>query len=424
MSNTNQKTGATAETRERQRLLFPEAVRSVFTLLTSITIAYVFYQMTDDSILFIFYCLYPALVLLILNSTWNLLDCWTAYAEVATALASERATWKVLEEDLYKNATWLNTGPLRNLCILEKKIHHSTTSTNNNKNSDDDDDDDDDDTTDDDDKPVFLFVHGSMARMGQYAALMKLVAAKGFNYVTYDFFGMGRSPKPENSQAYTTAALHSDLLCVYEYTCKMYPKRPVIVVGHSYGCCLTLKLCMTLNDPLEDTGSLLSPGALVLLGAYRWNSLTAKSKSMVKLFSLPLWCLRIIRPFLSAGFKSRAFSPASLNNPSLKSLMDYADAVSGANLFHVVQPFYCSSGTQLMKISELEQFTAPPTFLVTGEHDKIAVVEEAEKLGKLLRSSSKGVTIVKAAGHQVMEEQPDRVYEILELATRACISTK
>merc|ERR1740130_60833 len=93
--------------------------------------------------------------------------------------------------------------------------------------------------------------------------------------------------------------------------------------------------------------------------------------------------------------------------------MDYATAVSGANLFHVVQPFYISSGSQLIKISELEQFKAPTTYFITGEHDKLAVLNEAEQLSVLLGASSKGVTVIKATGHQVMEEQPSQVFDIL-----------
>ena len=380
--------GLTKDTKKRKKDAFFDFIRSPFTLLVSIVIAFSGYDMTDSNVALFYYLLYPALILLVISSTINLLNCSTAYFEVLSTATAELATWQLLEKDIYANSALFETRLGRNLCVVRnKKIENN--------------------------KPVFLFVHGSMARLSAYASLMKMANEKGYNYVTYDFFGMGRSPKPNDPTAYTTESLLLDLLSVYEDTCKTYPKNPIIVVGHSYGCSLSLKLSMILKDPLEDTGSLPLPNALILIGAYRWDCTSAKAKYMRRLFSLPIWILRIIRPLLSSGFKTRAYAPETINDPAMKHVMDYATAVSGANLFHVVQPFYISSGSQLIKISELEQFKAPTTYFITGEHDKLAVLNEAEQLSVLLGASSKGVTVIKATGHQVMEEQPSQVFDIL-----------
>ena len=50
---------------------------------------------------------------------------------------------------------------------------------------------------------VFLFVHGSMASMAQYfpAAAALHDEGKGFGCVAYDWYGCGRSPKPERWEA-------------------------------------------------------------------------------------------------------------------------------------------------------------------------------------------------------------------------------
>ena len=45
--------------------------------------------------------------------------------------------------------------------------------------------------------------------------------------------------------------------------------------------------------------------------------------------------------------------------------------------------------------------------------------EEASKLSKLLGSSSKGVSVIQRAGHQVMEERPVQVFAVLKEAVAA-----
>ena len=131
----------------------------------------------------------------------------------------------------------------------------------------------------------------------------------------------------------------------------------------------------------------------------------------------------MIRPWLSAGFRARAFASETLLDPKLEHVLRYAEALAGANPFHVVQPFYLDSGKQTLHAFELEKFSAPPTYFVTGESDKLAVPEEARKLSKLLGSSSKGVAVIERAGHQVMEEKPSEVFAVLERAAMAATAT-
>ena len=393
--------GTTFETKDRAANSFRESARSVFNVCVSLGIGYSGKELTSNRSIVLSYFVYIVSVLLVINSVWGLLDSFTTYAETRSAALSEQAAWLLAEKELYESAKILVTSD-------DKKRRVCTVCS---------------DRKEGEKKPVFLFVHGSMARMGQYASLMKLADDAGYNYVSYDFYGMGRSPKPtEKPWCYTTEMHLNDLISVYRHTTVLFPSQPVIVVGHSYGCSLVLRLSMLLNNPMldrVDLAALPPPSALVLLGAYRWDASSSRSKTMVRFFSLPLWLLRVIRPWLSAGFKTRAFAPETLMDKELQSVINYAEALSGANAFHVVQPFYVDSGKQTLHALSLAKVCFPPTFFVTGESDKLAVPEEASKLSKLIGSSSKGVSVIQRAGHQVMEERPAQVFAVLKEAVAA-----
>ena len=353
-----------------------------------------------------------------LNSTWNVLDCWTSYFESVQTSISEQHTWSLVDKRLYEQAILLHTSNEpnqrpRQVCLIQSHSAGPAPAV----------------------KPVLLFVHGSMARLGQYNGLMKLAEAQEYTYVAYDQYGMGRSPKPEGpANAYHTEQLAQDLLRVYQYTCDTYPNRPVVVVGHSYGCCLTLKLMFLLQDPCVDTAALPMPQATVLLGAYRWDAASKRSGTLRKVLGMPpQWFLRLVRKQLSSGFRARAFAAASLVDPRMSKVLEYADAVSGNNAFHVVQPFYRSSANQTITVPELLQFDTVEgdkktgkegrrggcvrVYFVTGQEDLLAPPDGARLLSNALPQTSVGdVTVVKNAGHQVMEEQPDAVFGVIQQA--------
>ena len=319
--------GILRTTQKRIQLIYHDAIRSIFTVLVSVGLAWCGIELTQHHPRYVIYFIYVTATYLVLNSTWNVLDCWTSYFESVQTSISEQHTWSLVDKRLYEQAILLHTSNEpnqrpRQVCLIQSHSAGPAPAA----------------------KPVLLFVHGSMARLGQYNGLMKLAEAQEYTYVAYDQYGMGRSPKPEGpANAYHTEQLAQDLLRVYQYTCDTYPNRPIVVVGHSYGCCLTLKLMFLLQDPCVDTAALPMPQATVLLGAYRWDAASKRSGTLRKVLGMPpQWFLRLVRKQLSSGFRARAFAAASLVDPRMSKVLEYADAVSGNNAFHVVQPFYRS----------------------------------------------------------------------------------
>ena len=422
--------GVLHSTQKRIHLIYHDAIRSLFTVLVSIGLAWCGIELTQHHPRSVTYLIYITVTYLVLNSTWNVLDCWTSYFESVQTSISEQHTWTLVDKRLYEHAILLHTTNEpnqmpRQVCLIQS---HSTAPATPAAPA-----------ATPAVKPVLLFVHGSMARLGQYNALMKLAEAQDYTYVAYDQYGMGRSPKPEGpANAYHTEQLVQDLLGVYQYTCDTYPNRPIVVVGHSYGCCLTLKLLFLLQDPCVDTAALPLPQATVLLGAYRWNAASKRSGTLRKVLGMPpQWLLRLGRKQLSSGFRARAFAAASLVDPKLNKVLQYADAVSGNNAFHVVQPFYRSSANQTITVPELLRFDAVEgdkktgqdgrrggrggggvrVYFVTGQEDVLAPPDGARILSNALPQTSVGdVTVVRNAGHQVMEEQPDAVFGIIQQA--------
>jgi pimeloyl-ACP methyl ester carboxylesterase len=128
------------------------------------------------------------------------------------------------------------------------------------------------------------------------------------------------------------------------------------------------------------------------------------------LFYLPTFVLELLQPMLSSGFADLAFSPKS--DPAVK---HKALAYSGQNAMHVCKSFYMNF--EWATADDWTALSTLPTLLISGEDDKLTPVEKAQSLfanflqGKESRAT---IEVVTCAGHQVMQEQPQKVIEILE----------
>ena len=156
---------------------------------------------------------------------------------------------------------------------------------------------------------------------------------------------------------------------------------------------------------IRYTAALPMPQATVLLGAYRWDAASKRSGTLRKVLGMPpQWFLRLVRKQLSSGFRARAFAAASLVDPRMSKVLEYADAVSGNNAFHVVQPFYRSSANQTITVPELLQFDTVEgdkktgkegrrggcvrVYFVTGQEDLLAPPDGARLLSNALPQTS------------------------------------
>ena len=329
-------------------------------------------------------------------AVWKAVDWATMAIELRRRRRCDQAAWAAGEEKVYASAKLIDVRPSRTLCVL----HHPGSKAK---------------------KGLVFFVHGSMARLSQYTAQISHFRSAGFEVVAYDYYGCGRSPKPATG-AYTTAAHLADLVAIFTRFANRPDGRrlPVLLVGHSFGCHQVLRL---LENALTSGNEL--DLRVCLLGAGTPSA--GRAKTMRRLFSLPLFALRLLHPVLSAGFRKRALhastvaaesAPPGTRNEAHAQLLHLADATSGSNPMHVVQPFYTTlsfiTRAQARRVAALAAAAGVPIVAVNGVADKLTTVAAARELVEAwLDGADTSFRAVDGASHQVMQEQPDIVNEVL-----------
>ena len=371
-----------------------------------------------------------------------LLDHATLAHELAATLCSEARAWRSGGQHFYKGArsVALREGAnfQRSVAVVSRNL--PCTQTN------------------DAPTPCFMFVHGSMARLGQFGTLMDLAEQRKFGVFAYDQFGMGRSGgrflslddglDAHTSLSFSREELLLDFFAAYERCCQEAgPDTPIIVCAHSFGCQLALELALACQDPLcFDMAGSRTPAGVVLLGSQgpledgSWHKAEQATASAKRLFRLPLFVLRLIRPLLSRGFKQRAFHADTVSVVGKKSskgasstapesaryrkILEYASALSGANSMAVCKSFYTQTlgtGVSAERLKR-QRGVLPLVRLMTGESDQITPPESGRKMAELLGSR---YTEIPKAGHQCMEEQPHAVFECLcEMAASLSVGSK
>ena len=146
-------------------------------------------------------------------------------------------------------------------------------------------------------RDVAIFVHGSCASMVQWREQIENMAATGVSVVAYDFYGCGRSAKPQEWSCYAMDELYQDLVEVARrYGAVEALGGRNLVVAHSLGCSLALRMAA------EWGTNGVNVSALALLGAMD----AVPEAATGPLFRLPLCLLNWLQPLLSAGFETRA----------------------------------------------------------------------------------------------------------------------
>ena len=343
---------------------------------------------------------------------YRALDNLTALLELHRVDKNSRLAWKLFEERLYTDnrARYMEVRPGRTLCVIHLCPEPKSPPP----------------------KGLIFFIHGSMARLGQFDAQIKyFFHEQNYEVVAYDFFGMGRSPKSTKiPRAYSTAAHTADMIALYN---RVVMERggsaplPVHVVGHSFGCSQALRLSHHVLLNYGKSQNILR--SVTLLGSGIPSP--GKMKQARRIFSLPLWILRLLHPLLSSGFKDRALHPDTVKGNEAGNLihirlLKFSEAVSGANPMHVVQPFYL----QMQQIDELTARSVAKMakehnvkiLMLTGEADKLTTVKSCKELaGTWLAQADPKIVILPLASHQVMQEQPEKTNKlIMEFVQGSC----
>ena len=286
-------------------------------------------------------------------------------------------------------------------------------------------------------KPTFLFVHGSMASMAQFfpaAAALNMglkdapSSSSGFGVVAYDWLGCGRSPKPQDWDAYAWSALYRDLEAIYERTVSRVSGK-IVVVAHSYGTHLAMRLALAQIDKSKGAPSGCDKfGGLVLLG----GSLATLNGGL-PLFRLPVFVLDYIQPWLTSAFIRSAFEETSPPE-----LLASQEASSNANAMHVCKAYYrqvqglsevdihrlgnsvVSSNSSSSNSSEgapesmAEHRPAIPVWLMHGNSDAVLPIAGAESLHSAIGPAAQGnIRVVQGGSHNFIIERPAELVELL-----------
>eukprot|EP00434_Breviolum_minutum_P002664 symbB.v1.2.002353.t4/scaffold121.1/size317807/17 len=221
--------------------------------------------------------------------------------------------------------------------------------------------------------PTLLLVHGSAASLTQYLPLAAaLHETLGYGFVCYDWLGCGGSEKPDDWYAYAFDELLKDLIAVWQ---DLKWPGPYVVVGHSFGSHLVLKLLA--SAPSSVAGA-------VLLGA-------AKFPEGLPIFRLP------------------AFLKMAIHSEDPELIKQEADACN-ANPMYMCKAYYRQ--VRNATDAEIASCSTLPILLIRGDADGIVSASDMEAFAQML-PRSKSATVPNA-GHAPMLEEPGRVAELIE----------
>ncbi|CAL5223892.1 g6486 [Coccomyxa viridis] len=247
---------------------------------------------------------------------------------------------------------------------------------------------------------IAILVHGSCARLEQYAAQLELLHNAGIATAAYDYLGCGRSDKPNQYSAYAASELYADLQAVFRKYSEGYTR--VVLIGHSYGCYLVNRLAST-EEVREKVSVVVLIGAGYPVAGYnhlRW------------IFYLPTFVLAWLQPFLTDQFIKLAFHPDTFHtNPAL---IERERGWSNQNPPYMFRAFHLQALSLFRDAAEydgwLRQIRAP-VLAIAGDKDALTPLLLGKMVVKRVRSGQ--AHEIALGGHQVMEEQPAAFNEML-----------
>ena len=234
--------------------------------------------------------------------------------------------------------------------------------------------------------------------MLQYAELIEHFSSEGHEVVAFDWFGCGRSPKPNQWYAYSYEALRADLAeVVASYgTGNASGRKKNVLVAHSAGCSLSLAVVAAANaqPPVAVDG-------LCLLGA-----LGAAIKPH-PVFYLPVILLNLLQPKLSAGFEALALHEHTRQATTEKhrQVLELAAEVNASNPMHMCKAYYRQFGAPSADEVRQAGQHVKSICLIVGENDQLVPLAGTEALKELLPPGTP-LHVIPRTSHQMMQEDP------------------
>lgn len=247
--------------------------------------------------------------------------------------------------------------------------------------------------------PSLLLLHGTGASTHSFRELLPALALH-FDVVAPDLPGHGFTARPEDPQAMSLPGMAQalgDLL-------QMFDVAPRIVVGHSAGAALLVRLALD---------GVIEPAAIV--------SLNGAMLPMVGLRH-PLFS-SLVRGIVGSDWVARRFA-AGMDEPGgferlMRGTGSDLDA-TGIALYRRLSstPAQVSAALAMMGRWDLRPIErdlprlAAPLLLVTGARDRMILPGEAVKVRALVRSAR--IEQLADAGHLAHEEHPRRIAALIE----------
>jgi pimeloyl-ACP methyl ester carboxylesterase len=248
-----------------------------------------------------------------------------------------------------------------------------------------------------------LLIHGASSDMGVWAPTIVPMLREKFRAAAYDRPGMGftaqRPPRAETLEVQAKVAAG-----VIE---QLGLKNP-IVVGHSWGGAVTLRLALDRPD-LVGGLMLVAPVAYEWPGGVSWH-LHWSSKPVVG----DLFNHVITRPFASAAVRSGlagAFGPSPVP----------ANYLEAASSLRALRPSAMRANSLDMMAAKREIIAqqarygeiAAPVALLAGDGDTVvSTMIHSVRLARTLANAR--LDVVQGAGHLPHEAAPDRFLKLLE----------
>lgn len=108
--------------------------------------------------------------------------------------------------------------------------------------------------TDDEKKPILLFLHGGPggANIGLASVMdRKTMLTEHFTVVQYDQRGAGKSYNDRMTKVdLSVSELIADVKCLIDELLSMFNQEKLVIVGHSFGTILGLRLCKEIQDKI------------------------------------------------------------------------------------------------------------------------------------------------------------------------------
>ncbi|GAB19705.1 putative hydrolase [Gordonia effusa NBRC 100432] len=272
---------------------------------------------------------------------------------------------------------------------------------------------------------TLVFVHGFSLRMAswhfQRFALEKRWAQEGLSVamVFYDHRGHGKSD-PAPDETCTISQLGDDVAAVVR---QMVPSGPVVLLGHSMGGMAIMGAARRHPKLFAPRGRIVGVGliATAARGLTEAGLGEGLSNPVVDGFRLAVRraprlvqagrgsTRKLLEPvLLAASWGSDFYSPAT--DRAVESMLQNTPIHTIVNFLHALESH--DESEALAVLAKL------PTIVVCGDEDRMTPFYNSYDLYGELGSTTR-LTIVQAAGHMVLMEQPDSVTEpIVELVHR------